>query len=101
MQQETVSTPEFLQQQPFGFFSRCNRRWQGQQSFRGDDCCPFFVSRIARLPLNPDDVISEIYMALEPGRFAVKSYLHLTTMADPQAFVQILLHNKWFYINVP
>ncbi|HEY5674689.1 MAG TPA: DUF6639 family protein [Malonomonas sp.] len=56
---------------------------------------------IAIEPWQSGDVISEVYMALEPGRFAVKSYLHLTTMANPQAFVQILLHNQWFYINVP
>lgn len=28
------------------------------------------------------DVISGVYMALEPGKFAVKSYLHLTTMTE-------------------
>jgi hypothetical protein len=47
------------------------------------------------------DAISDIYMALEPGRFAVKSYLHLTTSENPRAFIEILLHSKWFYVYVP
>ncbi len=47
------------------------------------------------------DTISDIYMAIEPGKFAVKSYLHLTALDDPAAFVQLLLNAKWFYIHVP
>lgn len=47
------------------------------------------------------DAISDIYMAIEPGKFAVKSYKHLLTMVDPEPFVQILLNAKWFYVSVP
>jgi hypothetical protein len=49
----------------------------------------------------PGDAISDIYMAMEPTRFAVKSYLHLTSMDDPSGFVTILLNAKWFYVYVP
>ncbi len=47
------------------------------------------------------DAISDIYMALEPGKFAVKSYKHLTTSEDPRAFIDILLNSKWFYVYIP
>ena len=47
------------------------------------------------------DAISDIYMAIEPGKFAVKSYKHLLAMVDPVPFVQILLNAKWFYVSVP
>ena len=49
----------------------------------------------------PGDAISDIYMAMEPTGFAVKSYLHLTSMNDPSNFVTILLNAKWFYVYVP
>lgn len=52
-------------------------------------------------PWQPGDAISDIYMAMQPGRFAVKSYTHLTSTADPLAFVRILLNAKWFYVYVP
>lgn len=47
------------------------------------------------------DAISDIYMGIEPGKFAAKSYLHLTRMLDPGPFVAILLNAKWFYVYVP
>ncbi|GGB79434.1 hypothetical protein GCM10011352_01360 [Marinobacterium zhoushanense] len=47
------------------------------------------------------DSISEIYMAMAPEQFAVKSYLHFTGMADPAKFVHVLLNVKWFYVYVP
>ncbi len=47
------------------------------------------------------DAISEVYMAMSPAKFAVKSYLHLTTSLEPAAFVTILLNNKWFYVYAP
>lgn len=47
------------------------------------------------------DAISDIYMAIEPGKFAVKSYLHLMALDDPASFVKILLNAKWFYVYVP
>lgn len=47
-----------------------------------------------------NDVISDIYMALSPKRFAVKSYLHLTSMNDPGRFVGVLLAAKWRYVYV-
>jgi hypothetical protein len=52
-------------------------------------------------PWQSGDVISNIFMAMNPGKFAVKSYLHLTTTANPAAFVQILLNINWFYVYVP
>jgi len=47
------------------------------------------------------DTLSDIYMALEPGRFAVKSYKHLTSMDSPKSFIEILLNAKWFYVDIP
>lgn len=47
------------------------------------------------------DTISDTYMAMEPGKFAVKSYLHLTTTEKPQEFVQLLLRSSKFYVYVP
>jgi hypothetical protein len=47
------------------------------------------------------DVISDVYLGLEPDKFAVKSYLHLSGLVDPRAFVEILLNAKWFYVSVP
>jgi hypothetical protein len=47
------------------------------------------------------DAISDVYMALEPTGFAVKSYKHLTTTANPLEFIDILLNSKWFYVYIP
>lgn len=47
------------------------------------------------------DAISDIYMALEPTRFAVKSYKHLMSLENPNEFVKILLNSKWFYVYIP
>ena len=47
------------------------------------------------------DAISDIYMALEPTGFAVKSYKHLTSIANPKEFIDILLNSKWFYVYIP
>jgi len=52
-------------------------------------------------PWEGGDEISQMYLALSPGKFAVKSYLHLTTTADPDAWVQLLLNNNWLYVYVP
>ena len=52
-------------------------------------------------PWEPGDSISEIYMSLNPTGFAVKSYLHLSKLDDPQPFIAILLRNNWFYLSVP
>jgi len=52
-------------------------------------------------PWEPGDEISVTYMGFNTTGFAVKSYLHLTQMTDPQAFIQILLNHKWLYISVP
>jgi hypothetical protein len=59
---------------------------------------------IKAMNVNPwatGDAISDVYMAIEPGKFAVKSYEHLTTMEDPKKFIGILLNSKWFYVYVP
>ncbi|WP_210394540.1 DUF6639 family protein [Motiliproteus sediminis] len=47
-----------------------------------------------------NDVISEVYMAFAPERFATKCYLHLTGLTDPKPFVQFLLTHKWRYLTV-
>ena len=52
-------------------------------------------------PWEPGDDISVTYMGFNPTGFAVKSYLHLTQMTDPQPFIQILLNHKWIYVSVP
>lgn len=52
-------------------------------------------------PWESGDSVSEIYMSLNPTGFAVKSYLHLTGLADPLPFITILLRNNWFYLSVP
>ncbi len=52
-------------------------------------------------PWEPGDEISVTYMGINTTGFAVKSYLHLTQMTDPQSFIQILLNHKWLYISVP
>ena len=52
-------------------------------------------------PWESGDSISDTYMALRPTGFAVKSYLHLTQMTDPQPFIKLLLNNNWFFISVP
>lgn len=52
-------------------------------------------------PWEPGDEISVTYMGINMTGFAVKSYLHLTQMSDPQSFIKILLNHKWLYISVP
>jgi len=52
-------------------------------------------------PWETGDAISDIYMAFDPGKFAVKSYLHLTALENPEEFIQVLLQANWFYVYVP
>jgi len=52
-------------------------------------------------PWESGDDISVTYMGFNPTGFAVKSYLHLTQMTDPQPFIQILMNHKWLYVSVP
>jgi Family of unknown function (DUF6639) len=52
-------------------------------------------------PWQGGDLISNAYMAMDPGKFAVKSYLHLTSLAEPKAFVLLLLDSRWMDIYVP
>ena len=52
-------------------------------------------------PWESGDEISVTYMGFNPTGFAVKSYLHLTQLNDPQPFIQILLNHKWLYVSVP
>ncbi|MCB1759084.1 MAG: hypothetical protein KDI68_04780 [Gammaproteobacteria bacterium] len=60
------------------------------------------VIRVADVgPWESGDVISGIYMAIAPERFAVKSYLHFHQHPNPSQFVDELLGSKWFYVNVP
>ncbi|MCP5407336.1 MAG: hypothetical protein H6963_07050 [Chromatiaceae bacterium] len=46
------------------------------------------------------DVISSVYMAISPERFAVKSYLHFQRQPEPGKFVDKLLKSKSRYLNV-
>ncbi|MBM9603852.1 DUF6639 family protein [Desulfopila inferna] len=59
------------------------------------------VARMEVTPWESGDIISDTYLGLDPEHFAVKSYSHLVTCDDPQAFIGILLNSKWFSINVP
>ena len=52
-------------------------------------------------PWEGGDDISTIYLAMSPGKFAVKSYLHLMSLKHPQEFIKILLETNWIYIHVP
>ena len=52
-------------------------------------------------PWESGDDISVTYMGFNTAGFAVKSYLHLTQLSDPQPFIQILLNHKWIYVSVP
>ena len=52
-------------------------------------------------PWESGDSIGIAYMGLNPTGFAVKSYLHLTQLQDPQPFIRILLNTNWFYVSVP
>lgn len=59
---------------------------------------------LARMDVEPwlsGDAISDVYMAIYPGRFASKSYQHLTSIDNPYEFVDTLLNAKWFYVYVP
>ena len=70
------------------------------QSCRKNAAQPSSGPWISR-PGESGDAISDVYMAIEPGKFAVKSYKHLLAMTDPSPFIQILLNAKWFYVYVP
>ncbi|HKJ64936.1 MAG TPA: DUF6639 family protein [Desulfopila sp.] len=59
------------------------------------------IARTRVSPWESGDAISDIYMALEPTRFAVKSYTHLAALAEPRTFIDILLNSKWFYVYIP
>ncbi len=59
------------------------------------------ISRANAAAWESGDAISDVYMALEPTGFAVKSYKHLTTTANPSEFIDILLNSKWFYVYIP
>lgn len=52
-------------------------------------------------PWETGDEVSVTYMAFNPTGFAVKSYLHLTGLSEPQAFVKLLLNHKWLYVSIP
>lgn len=47
------------------------------------------------------DSISEVYLAMQPGKFAAKSYLHISSLPDPVIFMKILLQTTRYYVNVP
>ena len=59
------------------------------------------IKRADTGPWETGDEISVTYMGFNTTGFAVKSYLHLTRLDDPQSFVQLLLNHKWLYISVP
>ncbi len=49
----------------------------------------------------PGHIISAVYMAFAPHKFAVKSYLHLVGMDDPQPFIASLLKTPGLDIYAP
>lgn len=51
-------------------------------------------------PWETGDVISALYMAIAPEKFAVKCYLHFQQLSAPQTFVQHLLGSKRFNVDV-
>lgn len=59
------------------------------------------IADMAVGPWKGGDDISNVYMAMNPGKFAVKSYLHLVSLADPKAFVRLLLDARQLDIRVP
>jgi hypothetical protein len=59
------------------------------------------ITRMDSTSWESGDAISDVYMALEPTGFAVKSYMHLTTTENPLIFIDILLKSKWFYVYIP
>lgn len=52
-------------------------------------------------PWETGDAISDVYMAMDPGKFAVKSYLHLMGLEQPEDFLKLLLNANRFYVYVP
>lgn len=52
-------------------------------------------------PWESGDLISEAYWAMQPGKFAAKSWQHLTALKEPKRFIDILLKANWFYVSVP
>ncbi len=46
-------------------------------------------------------VISGDYLAMAPGKFAVKSYLHLVSLENPRPFVDLLLKVEGWTIHLP
>lgn len=52
-------------------------------------------------PWKPGSIISAGYMALDPRKFAVKSYLHLISVQDSPAFIAMLLKTKGSSILLP
>lgn len=59
------------------------------------------IKTMAVGPWEAGDEITNIYMAMAPGKFAVKSYLHFRSLKHPAAFVDVLLNVNWFYVYVP
>lgn len=59
------------------------------------------IARMNVAPWESGDAISDIYMAIEPTGFAVKSYLHLTNIDNQRVFIDTLLKSKWFYVYIP
>jgi len=59
------------------------------------------IAAVKVSPWQGGDTISNIYMAMSPEKFAVKSYLHLVSLANPEPFVKLLLEARWFDVYVP
>jgi len=66
-----------------------------------DDARAALIRKKRVLPWEGGDAVSDAYLAADPGKFAVKSYLHLTTRADPAPLVQQLLGAQGFSFIVP
>jgi len=66
-----------------------------------DDVRAALIRKKKVLPWEDGDAVSDAYLAADPGKFAVKSYLHLTSQADPAPLVQQLLKAQGFSFIVP
>lgn len=53
------------------------------------------------MPWEAGDAVSDAYLGADAGKFAVKSYLHLTSRSDPAALVRQLLKAQGFSFVVP
>lgn len=59
------------------------------------------IRRKRVLPWESGDAVSDAYLAADPAKFAVKSYLHLTSRRNPALLVEQLVKAQGFSFIVP